>query len=395
MKITLFNTLHNGDQLFLKEFVRAFVDKNPAHKFSMVCRQFYTLYNDIKNLEVIKRPDIKNFDTSTAEEIDYSKKYYMKGDTLYINVSLALKEPDKGAQYVCHALMNECANKEFETIINDVNTLNIEPKLVFNKLTPIEYTPSVLEGMKIDDLPPEIQSAIKTPCIFYYNLVMFSASHDGKDDNKNIEAISVKYPQYTVIVPKETTCKGKNVISLLNLNIKEEIDGKNLLIYAYIASFCPIIICQETGGAQVIFNRYTLTTNISQYIIHYVSEYREKTVVDKHGISMMDAIKKLFTRDNKHLIPLSKYDPETLLGEIEKIGEIRPPTLPLESSGGSRSAFRSYYISKKYKPLKRKRKTKINTVYSSSHGRRKTSKHSGSMRFRKRGASKPAHKSHT
>jgi hypothetical protein len=392
MKIILFNTLHNGDQFFTKEFVRRIVNNNPSHDFSIICRQFYTLYGDIKNLKVITRPEIKDFNTSAAEEIDYSKKYYMKGDTLYINTSLSLKEPDKQQVYICQVPINECGNNEFETIINDINTLNIEPKLVFNKLTLNEYIPSVLDGMKIDDLPPEIQSAIKTPCIFYYNLAMLSSSHSGKDDNKNIEAISTKYPGYTVIVPKETTSKGQNIICLLNLNIKEDNDGKNLLIYAYIASFCPIIISLETGGAQIIFNRYTLRTNNPQYIIYYVSQERENSIMKMTSMTTVQAKQKFFDRDNKHLVPLYKYDTETLLAEIEKIGEIQAARLPLESSGGSRAAFRSRYISKRYTTLKQKHK--IKSIYS-SNGRTKTSKYSRNMRFRKRRASKPPNKSHT
>ena len=375
MKIILFNTLHNGDQLFFKEFVRAIVNNNPAHKFSMVCRQFYSLYNDVPNLEVIKRPDIINFNTSTAEDVDYSKKYYIKGGTLYINASLALKEPDKFQVYTCHALMNECANNEFESIINGVNTLNIEPKLVFKKLTPIEYTPSVLDGMKIDNLPPEIQSAIKTPCIFYYNIKMLSSSHPGKDDNKNIEAISTKYPGYKVIVPKETTSKGQNIISLVNFSIKEEDDpdGKNLLMFAYIASFCPIIVCLESGGAQVIFNRYTLRTSNPQYIINYLSEERENWVRKEQGISMFEALQKLITRDNKHLIPLYKYDTESLLAEIDKIGPINAPNIPLELSGGARLVHRY-----KHRTKKKKRKVRINNkeyrylVYTAQRRKRKT-----------------------
>jgi hypothetical protein len=373
MKIILFNTLHNGDLFFFKEFIRAIVNNNPAHKFSMVCKQFYSLYNDIPNLEVIKRPDIIDFNTSTAADIDYSKKYYMKNDTLYINTSFALKEPDKAQVYICHALMNECANNEFESIINGVNTLNIEPKLVFKKLTPIEYTPSVLDGMKIENLPPEIQSAIKTPCVFYYNMKMLSSSHDGKDDNKNIEAISTKYPGYKVIVPKETTSKGQNVISLVNFSIKEDINGENLLIYAYIASFCPIIICLESGGAQVIFNRYTLRTSNPQYIIYYVSEERDKGVKAAQGISTVEAIQKFLTRDNKHLIPLYKYDTESLLAEIDKIGPINAPNIPLELSGGTRSVHRN-----KYRTKKNKRKVRINnkeyrySVYTAQRRKRKT-----------------------
>jgi hypothetical protein len=386
MKIILFNTLHNGDQLFTKEFVRAIVDSNPAHKFFILCRQFYSLYDDIKNLEVIKRPDIKDFNTSSAKEIDYTKSYYMKDDTLYINTSLALKEADKPQVYICHALMNECANKEFEKIIKDINTLNIEPKLIFNKLTPIEYTPSVFNDMKIEDLPPEIQSAIKTPCIFYYNLAMLSSSHPGKDDNKNIEAISSKYAGYKVIVPKETTSKAENIICLLNLNIKEDNDGKNLLMYAYIASFCPIIISQETGGAQVIFNRYTLRTNIPQYVIYYASQEREKSVIETQGISTTEAIQKLFTRDNKHLIPLFKYDTESLLGEIDKIGEIQAPTLPLESSGGSRYISRRSYITNK---TKRKRKTEIKYI---KQRITKNHRHSAKKRLRKTHISKSYNK---
>lgn len=374
MKIILFNTLHNGDQFFFKEFVRAIVNNNPAHKFFMICRQFYSLYNDVPKLELIKRPDIINFNTSTAEDVDYSKKYYIKGDTLYINASFALKEPDKFQVYTCPVPIIECANNELESIINGVNTLNIEPKLVFKKLTVIEYTPSVMDGMKIEDLPSEIQSAIKTPCIFYYNLAMLSSSHPGKDDNKNIEAISTKYPGYKVIVPKETTSKVQNLISLSSLNIKEDINGENLLIYAYIASFCPIIISLETGGSQVIFNRYTLRTNNPQYIIYYVSEEREKRIRDEYGRgSTVEALQKLMTRDNKHLIPLYKYDTESLLAEIDKIGPINAPNIPLELSGGTRLVHRN-----KHRTKKNKRKVRINnkeyrySVYTAQRRKRKT-----------------------
>jgi hypothetical protein len=231
-----------------------------------------------------------------------------------------------------------------------------------------------MDGMKIEDLPSEIQSAIKTPCIFYYNLAMLSSSHPGKDDNKNIEAISTKYPGYKVIVPKETTSKVQNLISLSSLNIKEDINGENLLIYAYIASFCPIIISLETGGSQVIFNRYTLRTNNPQYIIYYVSEEREKRIRDEYGRgSTVEALQKLMTRDNKHLIPLYKYDTESLLAEIDKIGPINAPNIPLELSGGTRLVHRN-----KHRTKKNKRKVRINnkeyrySVYTAQRRKRKT-----------------------
>jgi len=347
MKIILFNTLRNGDLFFTKEFIRAIVNKNPAHKFSMLCRQFFSLYDDIKNLEVIKRPDIADFDTK-PEDIDYHKEYYIKDYTLYINVSVSVKKEGGHIHTHCHAALNDCMNDHFERIIKEANALEFKPKLVFDKLTPVEYTPAVLDNMKMSDIPVEVRSILKNPCVFYYNLNAISVANINSIDNdKNIEAIANKYSGYTVITAKPTKITLANVKALSDYNITEDVDGKNLLMYAYIASFCPIVISMDTGGSQVIFNRYTLTSDIPQHIIFYLSEKRESDLNKDFGITITKAIQKSFTRDNKHMIPLYKYDPETLLGEIEKIGPIQPPNLPLEGSGGRRLAYKSKRRTKK------------------------------------------------
>ena len=356
MKIILFNTLRNGDLFFTKEFVRAIVNKNPAHTFSMLCRQFFSIYDDMKNLEVIKRPDIIDFNAK-PEDIDYHKEYYIKDNILYINASVSVKK-DYIHTY-CHAALNDCMNDHFERIIKETNMLDFEPKLVFNKLTVSEYTPAVLDNMKMSDIPVEVRSILKNPCVFYYNLNSLSNVNVNIIDNdKNIEAIANKHSGYTVIAAKPTKIALANVKALSDFNIKEDADGKNLLMYAYIASFCPIVIVMDTGGSQVIFNRYTLTSDIPQHIIYFLSEKRESDINKDFGITIVKAIQKLFTRDNKHLIPLFKYDSDTVLAEIEKIGPIQPPNLPLESSGGRRLAYKSKRRTKKNrsKVIKRQHK---------------------------------------
>jgi hypothetical protein len=89
MKIIFFNTYHIGDLYFTKEFIRAIVKNNPAHSFHMACSQFYSLYSDIDNLEVLKQHNDKNAPTESSD-IDITKRYYIKGDTLYINGALII-----------------------------------------------------------------------------------------------------------------------------------------------------------------------------------------------------------------------------------------------------------------------------------------------------------------
>jgi hypothetical protein len=158
------------------------------------------------------------------------------------------------------------------------------------------------------------------------------------NDNKNIEAFALKYPSFTIIVPKETTVKMKNVICLYDLNIRETEDGKNLLIYAFIASFCPVIVAKEIGGALTIFNRDMMKSTLKQHIILLYSEYLDTAIKNNFGASMLEGLHKLILQDNKHLITLSKYDSDTIIGEIDKIGEIHPYA-PLPSGGSRKYNF--------------------------------------------------------
>lgn len=348
MRIIFFNTLHNGDLFFTKEFIRAIVKNNTAHKFYIACRQFYSLYSDIENLEVLERPGDIDFNIK-SKDIDMTKQYYIKDGALYINASLAInngtiEHPHK--KYYCNIKL-ECINKYFSDIIKGVNILEVEPKLKYSDLGSYDFIPNVLDGMKFDDLPPQIKSALAMPSIFYYNLAPLSSPKTSTDDDKNIEVLSQKYPTYTIICAKETTVKIKNVISLYDVDIKETPDGKNLLINAYIASYCPIIISKDTGGALIIFNKYTLTTNFKQYVIMLYSEEGDYNLGKTYGLTFIESIKRLVIKQNKHLIPLNKYNSETLLKEIERIGPIQLPKIPLELSGGEHLGYKSKRRTKK------------------------------------------------
>ena len=213
MKIILFNTLHNGDLFFTKEYVRAIVNANPEHSFSIACRHFYSLFSDIEKLTVLERPNNVDFDIK-SDNINTEKTCYMREGTLYINSSKAIFTGIVGY------------NRYFSDTINEANALGVEPKLKFTELSPAEAVPTVLNGIQFDELPPEIKSAIAMPCIFYYNLKPQSSMLTIVDDDKNIEALAQKYPTYTIIAAKETSIKLKNVLSLHNLNIRETIDGK-------------------------------------------------------------------------------------------------------------------------------------------------------------------------
>ena len=365
MKVILFNPFHIGDLYFTKEFIRAIVKNNPAYKFYMACAQFYSLYSDIDNLEVLQRPNDKDLHIE-SNDIDLTKRYYIKDDTLYINGSLIInggttESPSK--KFTC-TLTLDCMNKYYNDNIQGANSLGIEPKLVFNNLSHEESLPVIFAGLKFSDLPQEIKSYLAKPCIFYFNMKpvtpWFGDSVESNpqkypDDNKNIESIALKYPSYTIIVPKETTVKVNNVISLYDFNIREADDGKNLLIYAFIASFCPVIVIKETGGTHVVFNRDMMKSPLKQHIIMLYSEDTDATIKKEYGTSMLEGLQKLILQDNKHLILLSKHDSGTILGEIEKIGVIPPPTLPLDLPSGGR-----WSIHRKYNHVK-KRKTKIRT----------------------------------
>lgn len=364
MKIIFFNTFHNGDLLFTKESIRNIVNNNSTHTFYIACRQFYSLYSDIDKLQVLKRPDDVDGNIKSTD-IDLTKKYYIKDGTLYLNASVAINNGTlevPSIKFVCNSfLKKECINNWFTDIINGANTLGVEPKLIFKELNKEEFIPTVLAGFNFKDLPSELKSSMKTPCIFFYNIYATSAQTTFGDDDKNIESIASKYPSYTVIVAKETKIKMKNVLSLYDLNIREAPDGKNLLMYAYVASFCPIIVTKETGAALTIFNRDMMTSSHDQHIIIFFSEEGSKMLKREYGNTLIEALNELIIRDNKHLIPLGKYDSETLLGEIEKIGPVQPAKLALELSGGSRftsTSKRRIKIRMTKRKILRKRKSR-------------------------------------
>lgn len=357
MKIIFFNTFHNGDLLFTKEAIRNIVNNNSSHTFYIACRQFYSLYSDIDKLHVLKRPDDVDGHIKSTD-IDLTKKYYIKDGTLYLNASIAINNGTLEApsiKFICNSfLKKECINEWFTDIINGANRLAVEPKLIFKELNKEEFAPTVLAGFNFKDLPSQLKSSMKTPCIFFYNIYATSAQTNFGDDDKNIETIALKYPSYTVIAAKETKIKMKNVISLYDLNIREAPDGNNLLMYAYVASLCPIIVTKETGAALAIFNRDMMTSSDDQHIIVFFSEEGSKMLKREYGNTLVEGLNELILRDNKHLIPLGKYDPVTLLGAIEKIGPVKPAKVALESSGGRRLRYRSKGRTKKNKRKIRK-----------------------------------------
>ena len=337
MRIVLFNTLPNGDLFFTKEFIRTIVNANPTHTFAIACTHFYSLYSDIENLEVLERPNDIGFQI-TSKDIDMSKGYYIREGSLYINVSLAsnngtIEHPQ--VHYYCNYNIEfpslECLNKYFSDMIQGANTLEVEPKITYTNISQYDSIPTVLNGMRLDDIPIEVKSALNGPCIFYYNLKPRTSSKTSVDDDKNIEAVATKYPTYTIICAKETTVNLKNVLSLYDLNIRESPDGKNLLTYAYVASYCFIIISKDTGGALVIFNKHTMRSNFKQTVILFNS----------CGPSLYKDFKQHYMSGNKDLIPLSVYDSDTLLGEIGKIEPLSSTNLDLMASGGRRVLYRT------------------------------------------------------
>ena len=337
MKIILFNTFHNGDIFFTKEFIRAIVNNNPEHNFSIACRQFYSLFSDIKDLEISERPT--DFDANIkSEDIDLTKEYYIKDNILYIFsvpvINVGTRE-QPSMRWECNVTL-ECFNKYFTNVITNINSNleEVKPKLIFNSLNKTDFLPSIFNNIKFGDLPIIVQSSLKNQCIFYYNLKPLSTS-THIDDDKLIEALAIKYSEYTIIVTKNTTIKLKNIICLYDLDIeitKETIDGKNLLFYAYIASFCPIIILKDTGGALCVFNKYTMTSSINQYIILVYCDNINKIQEKSFNISFITSMQNLIIKDNKHLIPLNKYTPADIIGEIDKIGPISPANFT--STGG-------------------------------------------------------------
>jgi hypothetical protein len=82
-----------------------------------------------------------------------------------------------------------------------------------------------------------------------------------------------------------------------------------LLYYAYIASFCPIIIIKDCGACYFIFNKYTMTTNNDQNIIFYSTNHDD--CIRKANVSIVQS--------NKKIIPINNYTPETFINEINKI----------------------------------------------------------------------------
>jgi hypothetical protein len=357
MKIVLFNTHHNGDQFFTKEFVRTIVNSNPQHKFYMLSRQFFSLYSDIDNLEIIERPNDIGFD---AISVDISKKYYIKDDTIYINAGLGLKT-ESGNKWSCMYHMVDCMNNWFNEIINEINTLQIEPKLIFNRLIKDNILPaaSIFKNIKFYELPKQVKLFLKNPCIFYYNLKPLSLPEIVVDDDTIIELLAKKYPIYNIIVAKETTKKMNNILSLSDINIKESPDGKNLLLYAYIASFCSIIITKDTGGGQIIFNRFTAESNNRQYFIYMYPESHNQTYLTYGKIPYTEYLQNIFTKENKHMILLNKYDPEIIMAEVEKIGSITAAKLPPDTQSGGKM-HRLYKRTYKNKINKRKKSYKNN-----------------------------------
>jgi hypothetical protein len=157
MKIILFNPFHIGDQYFVKEFIRDIVKNNPAHKFHIACRKFYSLYSDIDGLEVIQRPNDKNTHIESTD-IDLTKRYYIHNDTLYINGGLIINtgtSESPSIKNMCTITL-ECMNKYYSDNIEGANSLGIEPKLVFKQLNYEESLPVIFTGLKFSDLPAQL-----------------------------------------------------------------------------------------------------------------------------------------------------------------------------------------------------------------------------------------------
>jgi hypothetical protein len=311
MKIIFFNLHHNGDIYPSKEPIRTIVKNNSAHTFSIYVASFTSLFIDIKGLEILDN-NIEN------KDIDNTKEYYIKNNILYINtyVGNRIKESK--------LIFDKDSNNEYYTrIINEINNLEITPKLIFHNLQMIEFMPSIFDNISMNDVPEQVKLSLKNPCIFLFNMIG-NWKKINLDFNLLISDLALKYSTYIIIVAKKTTIKLKNVICISDLNIEDSLDGKNLLIYTYIASFCSIIISSSTGGAMCIFNRYTMTSQVKQYIIMLYNEDMNAHLLDVFKISFVSSLKKYIIQDNKHFIPLNKYAPEDVIVAIDKIGPISP-----------------------------------------------------------------------
>lgn len=100
----------------------------------------------------------------------------------------------------------------------------------------------------------------------------------------------------------------------------------------------------------MIFNTFTMRTKFKQDIIMFSSTGPEFGVVLKENF--------IGDNNNKKLTLLTAYDSATLLGELDKIESVQPPTLPLLASGGSlRKSKRHTKKAKRKNPLRRGRKT--------------------------------------
>ena len=350
----------NGDLFIMKEYIRRIVDNNPDHRFSIACRTLYALFSDM-NIEVLKRPHNINFNIK-SDNINISKKYYRKGDTLYINVGGAIITAEGRHDY---AGLGD-SNKWFSEMIQEVNSKeNIEPKLIFRPLDKKEHLPSIFNNRNFNSLHQEVKEALKKPCIFFYNIeaTWTHANVQIKiavDDNKLIEQLAIRYPSYMIIAAKETTVKLPNVLALSDVNIIMSEDGENLILYAYIAAFCSIIIAKQTGGSEIgVSNKFIAESDTNQFIIFIYSPSPSNTE-EKKEFTMKDRLYTYVSSDKKHIIPTRKYDTESIMAEVEKIGPIGPVTLPTGTTVGGRGTRKYKRKRIQHRSLQRKRKATKN-----------------------------------
>jgi hypothetical protein len=284
MKIILHNPSHNGDQLHTLGIVKRLIDDNVDTQFTIVpaCSMylFHDLLSDrvtLENHPVLWEDDKNIFLDSNYISNDHNILWSYQQGNVYINIWKLLVENNHN----CISLVNRATfiRETFQDIKNKTNIF-----LNFNCNNYKELIPSLptLPLIEIESIKKKINSYDKK-IIFFYNQNSKCGLESIYTSNFNesiIEKLIEKYGDTSYIL----LTKPSNISHDSLLNVETEfssfptLDGKNLIVNAYIATLSYKVYFKVNGGSLFILNtaniidsenglKYTLLGNNGYYNI--------------------------------------------------------------------------------------------------------------------------------
>jgi hypothetical protein len=273
MKIYLHNPSHNGDQLHTLEIVKRIIFDNLDKQFIIVPACSMYLYNEllsdrvkIENHPVLWDESQNIFLENNFISNNHNVLWSINEGNIYINMWKMLSLDN----YNCISLKNrELFIKNMLEEINKNTNININFSCSnYKELIPI------LPNIDIEIIKNKLNKYNKK-LVFFYNQDSKCGIESNYANNINEETIkkllNIYGEDYIILLSKPCDITHKRLINVEDeFNNKPTLDGKNLIINAWIAYICDNVYFKVNGGSLFILNQTHINNSKNTLKYHYL-----------------------------------------------------------------------------------------------------------------------------